>query len=272
MRFRFAPSPTGQLHVGNARTALFNWLLARGRGGAFILRIEDTDVERSTRGIRGEHHPRPALARTRLGRGAGRRRCVWSVPAVRAASSLRVVREGTAGVRRRRTTASVPRNDLTPTGRRARGRPAGALRRHLPIDLARGGGGSRGRGRAPRDSLSRARKPRRRVHRRRARRDAVSHRRDRRPRDRSRRGHSRLQLRRCRGRCADGDDACDSGRRSSVEHAAAGTPLRGARIHAAGLRASVDGDGAGSCARCPSVTVRPRWRSFVRKGFCQRPS
>jgi glutamyl-tRNA synthetase/nondiscriminating glutamyl-tRNA synthetase len=49
VRLRFAPSPTGQLHVGNARTALFNWLLARGHGGALILRIEDTDAERSTR-------------------------------------------------------------------------------------------------------------------------------------------------------------------------------------------------------------------------------
>ncbi len=49
MRVRFAPSPTGQLHVGNARTALFNWLLARGNGGTLILRIEDTDFERSTR-------------------------------------------------------------------------------------------------------------------------------------------------------------------------------------------------------------------------------
>ena len=49
MRVRFAPSPTGHLHVGNARTALFNWLLARGQGGTFILRIEDTDVERSTK-------------------------------------------------------------------------------------------------------------------------------------------------------------------------------------------------------------------------------
>jgi len=48
MRVRFAPSPTGQLHVGNARTALFNWLLARGGRGTFVLRIEDTDVERST--------------------------------------------------------------------------------------------------------------------------------------------------------------------------------------------------------------------------------
>jgi nondiscriminating glutamyl-tRNA synthetase len=47
VRVRFAPSPTGQLHVGNARTALFNWLFARKMGGAMILRIEDTDVERS---------------------------------------------------------------------------------------------------------------------------------------------------------------------------------------------------------------------------------
>jgi glutamyl-tRNA synthetase/nondiscriminating glutamyl-tRNA synthetase len=49
MRVRFAPSPTGQLHVGNARTALFNWLLAHGQGGTFILRIEDTDFDRSTK-------------------------------------------------------------------------------------------------------------------------------------------------------------------------------------------------------------------------------
>ncbi len=48
MRVRFAPSPTGHLHVGNARTALFNWLLARGQGGTFVLRLEDTDAARST--------------------------------------------------------------------------------------------------------------------------------------------------------------------------------------------------------------------------------
>jgi glutamyl-tRNA synthetase len=48
MRVRFAPSPTGELHVGGARTALYNWLLARGSGGTFVLRIEDTDRERST--------------------------------------------------------------------------------------------------------------------------------------------------------------------------------------------------------------------------------
>ncbi len=49
LRVRFAPSPTGFLHVGGARTALFNWLLARKEGGVFILRIEDTDLERSTK-------------------------------------------------------------------------------------------------------------------------------------------------------------------------------------------------------------------------------
>src|SRR6058998_1760088 len=49
VRVRFAPSPTGFLHIGGARTALFNWLYARHAGGTFILRIEDTDVARNTR-------------------------------------------------------------------------------------------------------------------------------------------------------------------------------------------------------------------------------
>src|SRR5690349_22573777 len=48
VRTRFAPSPTGLLHIGSARTALFNYLFARHHGGAFLLRIEDTDRERST--------------------------------------------------------------------------------------------------------------------------------------------------------------------------------------------------------------------------------
>src|SRR5271157_4173043 len=46
-RVRFAPSPTGYLHVGGARTALFNWLFARHEGGSLLLRIEDTDIERN---------------------------------------------------------------------------------------------------------------------------------------------------------------------------------------------------------------------------------
>ena len=48
VRVRFAPSPTGYLHVGGARSALFNYLFAKKQGGKFILRIEDTDQERST--------------------------------------------------------------------------------------------------------------------------------------------------------------------------------------------------------------------------------
>src|SRR5262249_60494339 len=47
IRTRFAPSPTGYLHIGGVRTALFNWLLARRHGGRFILRIDDTDAERN---------------------------------------------------------------------------------------------------------------------------------------------------------------------------------------------------------------------------------
>ena len=49
VRTRFAPSPTGRLHIGNARTALFNWLFTRKHNGSFIVRIEDTDTERSTK-------------------------------------------------------------------------------------------------------------------------------------------------------------------------------------------------------------------------------
>ena len=48
VRVRFAPSPTGQVHIGNIRAAIFNWLFARHEGGAFLLRVEDTDLERST--------------------------------------------------------------------------------------------------------------------------------------------------------------------------------------------------------------------------------
>ena len=50
VRVRYAPSPTGQLHIGGARTALFNYLFARHHGGKFIVRIEDTDIERNIEG------------------------------------------------------------------------------------------------------------------------------------------------------------------------------------------------------------------------------
>ncbi len=52
IRVRFAPSPTGHLHVGGLRTALFNWYFAKKNNGKFILRIEDTDMERSKKSTR----------------------------------------------------------------------------------------------------------------------------------------------------------------------------------------------------------------------------
>ena len=69
IRTRFAPSPTGYLHIGGARTALFSWAYARKHGGKFILRIEDTDRERSTAGVDAGDPRRHAVARARLGRG-----------------------------------------------------------------------------------------------------------------------------------------------------------------------------------------------------------
>ena len=69
VRVRFAPSPTGYLHVGGARTALFNWLYARKTGGTFVLRIEDTDKERSTDAHTQVILEGLTLARRRLGRG-----------------------------------------------------------------------------------------------------------------------------------------------------------------------------------------------------------
>jgi glutamyl-tRNA synthetase len=69
-RVRFAPSPTGYLHVGGARTALFNWLFARHTGGTFVLRIEDTDASAQFRGTHAGDPRRDDLARAHVGRGA----------------------------------------------------------------------------------------------------------------------------------------------------------------------------------------------------------
>ena len=75
VRVRFAPSPTGALHVGGARTAIYNWAFARRNGGAFILRIDDTDPERSTAENTAQILRSLEWLGTRLGRGArGRRR------------------------------------------------------------------------------------------------------------------------------------------------------------------------------------------------------
>ena len=90
---RFAPSPTGFLHIGGARTALFNWLYARHHGGRYLLRIEDTDRARSTAGRDPGDLRRPELARS-----GGRRAAGVPVPADRAS---RRGGAGAAGPRRR---------------------------------------------------------------------------------------------------------------------------------------------------------------------------
>ena len=64
---RFAPSPTGFLHIGGARTALFNWLYAKRHGGKMLLRIEDTDRERSTERRHQGHPRRPAAGSASIG-------------------------------------------------------------------------------------------------------------------------------------------------------------------------------------------------------------
>ena len=86
---RFAPSPTGHLHLGNARTALFSYLAARGGGGRFVLRIEDTDAARRPAGALERLLRRSAMAGSRLGRGSGPWRPARAVPAERARRSLR---------------------------------------------------------------------------------------------------------------------------------------------------------------------------------------
>ena len=97
---RMAPSPTGPLHIGTARTSLYNYLAARHAGGTYVLRIEDTDAARSTVEFEQRHHRQPALARHQLGRGsAGRPAARTSVPSRRtgrasAWSSTRARRTG----------------------------------------------------------------------------------------------------------------------------------------------------------------------------------
>ena len=68
VRVRFAPAPTGLLHIGNARTALFNFLFAKRHQGTFVLRIEDTDLERSTECLHRSDHRRSQMAGDSLGR------------------------------------------------------------------------------------------------------------------------------------------------------------------------------------------------------------
>ena len=67
VRVRFAPSPTGYLHIGGARTAIYDWLLARNTGGKFLLRIEDTDRNRFVPRLIDRHYGESPLAGTSVG-------------------------------------------------------------------------------------------------------------------------------------------------------------------------------------------------------------
>ncbi len=269
MRVRFAPSPTGHLHVGNARTALFNWLMARGSGGTFILRIEDTDVERSTReseaailedlrwlglqwdegpDVGGPHGPYRQSERMHLYQAHAQQ----LIAAGRAyhcfCSAERLAFEREAA----RAAGLPPRYSGACRTVSAERGPGAPRRRRDGGGAVQGAGGSRGR-----------------VHRPRPGRRRDSHARDWRPGAGAFGRQSGLQLRRGRRRCPDAGDACRARRGPHLEHAAPDSDLRGARVHASGVRASRARDGARSHAaveaawcdlrgRVPGQRVPPR--------------
>ena len=112
-RVRFAPSPTGYLHIGSARTFIFNWLYARRNSGTMILRIDDTDVERNTQASLELHLRRAELARSWLGRVIPSERAAGTAPAdglgdLRQGTRLPRLHAGRDRRRRRRTAAPAP--------------------------------------------------------------------------------------------------------------------------------------------------------------------
>ena len=247
MRVRFAPSPTGHLHVGNARTALFNWLLARGarrhvhpphrghRRRAIDARVGgghprdlrwlglDWDEGPDVGGARGPYrqserlHLYQSYAKELLDRRTRR-----TTASARPSSSRPSARRRSPPGGRRATRARCRRLSREQAAARIAAGERPAIRFRVPedrdvvfTDVVRG------EVRFHTDVIG----------------DPVIVRAD---------GHPGLQLRRRRRRCADGDDACDPRRGSHLEHAAADAAVRGARVHAAGVRAPGAGDGARS--------------------------
>ena len=257
MRVRFAPSPTGHLHVGNARTALFNWLLARHHGGTYVLRVEDTDRERSTAaseaaikddlrwlglawdegidagGELGPYRQSERLeiytAHTRqlLARGHAYR--CFCTPAQLEAERQAALAAGAAP----KYAGTCRALDAAEAARRMAAGESPAIRLRVPPDRL-----------VSFDDLS-------------ARHGVVPHRCHRRPGDRARRWHPGLQLRGRHRRCAHGDQPRRARRRPHLEHAAAAPGLRGLRLGAAGLRPSLP-----RARPRPRATVEATWRDI----------
>ena len=242
IRVRIAPSPTGPLHLGTARTALFNFLFARHAGGTFVLRLEDTDVARSTEAFEQDILDGLALAGHHLGRGPGRRRAAASVGPY--APYRQMARLDDYAAAAAHAARAGPRLPLLLHARGARGRPQGPGGREaagpLPRPVrradarrARGprGGGPPGRAPVPRPAR------RRRLGRPRPRPDRDRHGQPRRRlRDRPRRRHAALPLHGRRRRHGDADQPRDPRRGPRQQHAQAHPAVRGARLPAAGVR------------------------------------
>ena len=246
MRVRFAPIS----HRSTARRQRAHGavqLAAGPRQGRHLHPAHRGHRRRALDARVGDEHPRgPALARPRLGRGAGRRRAARPVPPERAAAPVRVVRER-AGRRRPCLLLLLFAGEARGGPRSRRRRPSRPPKYHgtcraLTRDEARA------RIEAGERPVVRFKVPENvevTFH------DLVrgdvtlQHRGDRRSGDRALGRPARVQLRRRGRRCADGDHARDPRRGSHLEHAAAGADLPGARLHAAGVRAPLARDGAG---------------------------
>ena len=233
VRVRFAPSPTGFLHVGGARTALYNYLFARGQGGAFILRIEDTDAARSTEESLGT-----ILDSLRWlgldwdeGPGVGGRARPYFQS--RAPGAVSPTRPTACVARRSRVSVLLHAGGARARVARSRLRAASAPRYDGPLPRARRRGRARARGRGPHRRAAlpppaggRDRVGRHRARARELRRTTCS--------TTScccaRTGLPTVQLRLRRRRPRDGDHARDPRRRSHLEHAAPDPALPGARL------------------------------------------
>ena len=228
VRTRFAPSPTGFLHIGGVRTALFNWLLARHFGGQFILRIDDTDQQRHVEDAAGPHPRRVPLDGDGLGRrprGPAALRPVLPVRAVRPSTRRRPPPWSRPGHAYRDYTTQAERDADREAQKshkvayRFREKPA-SDRRPRPI---------RGRGPAVRPPLPRAAgpddgDPRPDQGRRRA-----EDRRDRRLRHRPPRRDAALQLRQRRRRRRDEDHPRHPRRGAPLQHLPPAPPVRSPR-------------------------------------------